>query len=47
MIVPEVSNYDVGITLNFNLLVCTGGKERTIPELQELLNKVNFEISQI
>jgi len=47
IIVPEDSNYDVGITLNFNLLVCTGGKERTLKELQELLKKVNFEISQI
>ena len=47
IIVPEDSNYDVGITLNFNLLVCTGGKERTLKELQGLLNKVNFEISQI
>ena len=46
-IVPEDSNYDVGITLNFNLLVCTGGKERTLKEFQNLLNKVNFEISQI
>ncbi|KKL44584.1 hypothetical protein LCGC14_2364240, partial [marine sediment metagenome] len=46
-IVPEDSNYDVGITLNFNLLVCTGGKERTQKEFQGLLNKVNFEISQI
>ncbi len=46
-IVPEDSNYDVGITLNFNLLVCTGGKERTQKEFQSLLNKVNFEISQI
>jgi len=47
IIVPEDSNYDVGITLNFNLLVCTGGKERTLKEFQGLLNKVNFEISQI
>ncbi len=46
-IVPEDSNYDVGITLNFNLLVCTGGKERTQKEFQSLLNKGNFEISQI
>ena len=47
IIVPEDSNYNVGITLNFNLLVCTGGKERTLKELQGLLIKVNFEISQI
>ncbi len=47
ILVPEDSNYDVGITLNFNLLVCTGGKERTEKEFQSLLNKVNFEISQI
>jgi len=47
IVVPEDSNYDVGITLNFNLLVCTGGKERTLKEFQGLLNKVNFEISQI
>ncbi len=46
-IVPEDSNYDIGITLNFNLLVCTGGKERTLKEFQGLLHKVNFEISQI
>ena len=47
IIVPEELNYDVGITLNFNLLVCTGGKERTLKELQRLLNKTNFELSQI
>ncbi len=46
-VVPEDSNYDVGITLNFNVLVCTGGKERTRKEFQNLLSKVNFEISQI
>ena len=46
-VVPEDSNYDIGITLNFNLLVCTGGKERTKKEFQRLLNKINFEISQI
>jgi len=46
-IVPEDSNYNFGITLNFNLLVCTGGKERTQKEFQSLLNKVKFEISQI
>ncbi len=46
-IVPENLNYDVGVTLNFNLLVCTGGKERTQREFESLLNKVNLEISQI
>ena len=46
-IVPEDSNYDVGKTLNFNLLVCTGGKERTRKEFQSLLNSANFEISKI
>jgi len=47
IIVPEDSNYDVGTTLNFNLLVCTGGKERTLKEFHRLLNKSGFEISQI
>ncbi len=47
IIVPEDSNYDVGITLNFNLLVCTGGKERTLKEFQSLLKKGKFKISQI
>jgi len=47
IIVPEDSNHDVGITLNFNLLVCTGGKERTLKEFRGLLNKANFEISKI
>jgi len=47
IVVPEVSNFDVGISLNFNLLVCTGGKERTLKEFQGLLKKANLEISQI
>ena len=47
IIIPEDSNYDVGTTLNFNLLVCTGGKERSKKEFQGLLNKTGFEISQI
>ena len=47
IIVPEDSHFDVGTTLNFNLLVCTGGKERTRIEFQNLLNTTNFEISQI
>lgn len=46
-IVPEDSPYDVGVTLNFNLLVCVGGKERTLKEFHSLLEKANFKISQI
>jgi ubiquinone/menaquinone biosynthesis C-methylase UbiE len=46
-IIPEDSTYDIGITLNFNLLVCVGGKERTLKELRVLLEKSNFKISQI
>ena len=47
IIVPKGPDYDVGVSLNFNLLVCTGGKERTLKEFQGLLNNGNFEISQI
>ncbi len=46
-IIPEDSAYDIGITLNFNLLVCVGGKERTLKEFQTLLEKANFKICQI
>jgi hypothetical protein len=44
-IVPEKCYVDKGITLNFNLLVCTGGKERTLLEFQNLLEKANLEIT--
>ncbi|MBN1215453.1 MAG: methyltransferase domain-containing protein [Candidatus Lokiarchaeota archaeon] len=43
-IVPENSDKDIGITLNFNLLVCVGGKERTFSEYSFLLNKAGFKI---
>ena len=46
-IVPEHLDKDIGLTLNFNLLVCLGGKERTLKEFQDLLKKANFKISKI
>ena len=46
-IVPENLEMDVGVTLNFNLLVCVGGKERTLEEFNTLLKKVNFKITSV
>ncbi len=44
MIKPENPKKDLGVTLDFNLLVTCGGKERTFNELQSLLKKSGFEI---
>ena len=46
-IVPDDPNTDVAVTLNFNLLVCVGGKERTLTEFKALLEKANFRVSSI
>jgi len=46
-IVPEDNYMDIGVTLNFNLLVCVGGKERTLKEFQELLEKANLKINNV
>lgn len=46
-IVPENLGIDIGVTLNFNLLVCVGGKERTQAEFNTLLKKGNFKITRI
>ena len=44
MIIPENPEYDIGITLNFNLLVNVGGKERTFQEFNHLFKNVGFLI---
>ena len=46
-IVPEKLDSDIGTTLNFNLLVCVGGKERTLNEFKNILNKAGFIISDL
>jgi len=46
-IVPDEITTDVGIRLNFNLLVCVGGKERTLKEFQELLQNANLQINEV
>ena len=46
-IIPEELKYDIGITLNFNLLVNVGGKERTYREFDYLLQKSGFEINSV
>ena len=43
-VVPEDSGYDIGVTLNFNLLVNVGGKERNLVEFENLLQKAGFKI---
>ncbi len=47
MIVPENPKYDAGITLNFNLLVCVGGKERKLKDLNRLLKNAGFKILDV
>ncbi|KKN17724.1 hypothetical protein LCGC14_0963030 [marine sediment metagenome] len=44
IVVPDNPKYDIGVTLNFNLLVNVGGKERNILEFETLLQKVGFKI---
>ncbi|MBA7641311.1 hypothetical protein ES703_48988 [subsurface metagenome] len=47
IIVPEDPKYDIGITLNFNLLVNVGGKERTYQEFENILREAGFKIKNI
>ncbi len=47
MVVPEGIKYDFGVTLNFSLLVTTGGKERTFLEYKKLLESCKFQIKSI
>jgi len=47
MIVPENPEYDIGVTLNFNLLVNVGGKERTYQEFESILRETGFKINSI
>ena len=47
MVVPDNTTFDIGITLNFNLLVMTGGKERTRTEFNDLLRSAGFEVTNI
>jgi len=46
-IVPEETSVDIGISLNFNLLVMVGGKERTRKEFEDILHSTEFEIKEI
>jgi ubiquinone/menaquinone biosynthesis C-methylase UbiE len=47
MVIPDNIESDFGVSLNFNLLVNTGGKERTISEFEDLLVQTNFKIIDI
>ena len=46
-IVPNDPKYDIGVTLNFNLLVNVGGKERSLMEFENLLQKIGLKIISI
>ncbi len=47
IIYPDKITIDKGVLLDLNMLVVTGGKERTKREFQELLKKANFTIEEI
>lgn len=46
-IMPEEKIKDIGTSLNFNLLVMVGGKERTLKEFETLLNYSGLSIERI
>lgn len=46
-IVPEDTTKNIGTTLNFNLLVSVGGKERTLEDIKKLLNKSGFKLINV
>ena len=47
MVMPEKPMMDMGVRLNFNLLVIVGGRERKQYEFKELLCKSGFELKKI
>ena len=47
MLIPEDPEYDIGASLNFNLLVNIGGKERTYQEFEKIINGAGFRIKSI
>jgi SAM-dependent methyltransferase/predicted transcriptional regulator len=47
MVVPETPKIDMGTTLNFDLLVMVGGRERTKQEFNSILNDAGFKINNI
>jgi len=47
MIIPEDAAFDIGTSLNFNLLVMVGGRERTLKEFKRILNASGLKINKI
>ncbi len=47
MIIPDVPKEDFGDSLNFNLLVMVGGKERTLNEFKALFRSAGLTLTQV
>ena len=47
LLLPPALGSDFGALLNLNLLVMTGGKERTLDEYKHLLEETGFEFTTI
>ena len=47
LIQPEEPEFDLGVSLDFNLLVMLGSKERTLQEFTELLHSTGFKLERI
>ncbi len=47
LLYPENPEYDLGVSLNFDLLVMLGGRERTLGEFDELLKGAGFSIMRV
>ncbi|MGC8581676.1 MAG: methyltransferase [Thermoplasmata archaeon] len=46
-VVPENPTYDCGQSLNFNLFVMVGGRERKLSEFNVLFDKTDFELKRV
>jgi len=46
-VIPEKPNYDIGISLSFNLLTMVGGRERRLAEFKKLLNDNGFNLTNV
>ena len=47
MLVPEEIRPDFGMLMDLNMLVMTGGRERTASEFGKLLSQAGFEMTRV
>lgn len=47
IITPENTQFDIGTSLNFNLLAMLGGKERALKEFERIFEAAGFKITKV